>query len=479
MKTKKAQINQRDDYIFVNATTSLCPVCLSRAAAKVVRVKDEIRIFGECKQHGAFDNLLEEDADYYLRRNEFLKAPTRCQLQTPTKRGCPYDCGLCPDHEQHTCTGLIEVTQACDMGCPVCYASSASGPYLSLKKIEEMMDFFVKSEGGQAEILQISGGEPTTHPQIEEILLLAKKKSIKYIMLNTNGLRIGADDKFLNFLKTLSPGFEVYLQFDGFDAKTYKTLRGKDYSKEKLNIVKRLSDARIPTTLVTTVARGVNDHELAHITKFAMDLPAIRGINFQPMAYFGRVPSKLADSSAFKSRITMTGIMKELERQTSGEIKLSDFVPLPCNVDRVGFTFFYKKDDEFVPITRIIDAKKFVPFLKNTMSFHHKDFNAKSLFSCCVPGGASFSTLVKDLAPLIPKNFGMLDVIGQKKFIDDKTFRITIVSFIDRYSFDITAIKRECVHFITEDKKKIPFSTYNMLYRDKLYRGGEINAIRS
>ncbi|MCJ7688322.1 MAG: radical SAM protein, partial [Clostridiaceae bacterium] len=141
------------------------------------------------------------------------------KVYSKVEKGCPYDCGssgICPQHDQHVCIALIEITTKCNLKCPLCFAVAGEGEFLSLDRIEKMMDFFIDSEYGQGEILQISGGEPTIHPDIIEIIRMAKSKNFKYVMLNTNGIRIAEDEEFASQLQQFIGGFEVYLQFDGF-----------------------------------------------------------------------------------------------------------------------------------------------------------------------------------------------------------------------------------------------------------------------
>lgn len=204
------------DYIFHEFTTSLCPKCLKNVSAKIIFKNNKVFLKKYCKKHGEQEELLEEDIEYYKTKRNYDKPGTISKTQNKTKKGCPFDCGLCPVHDQHTCIGLIEVTNRCNLKCPTCYAKSGEGKDLSLKKISKMMDFMVKSEGGESEILQISGGEPTLHPEIIKIVELARTKKIKYVMLNTNGLRIAEEEDFVKELSKFKKRFEIYLQFDGF-----------------------------------------------------------------------------------------------------------------------------------------------------------------------------------------------------------------------------------------------------------------------
>jgi 7,8-dihydro-6-hydroxymethylpterin dimethyltransferase len=449
------------DYQYIEFTTSICPVCKKKTEAKIIEKNQSVFVLKFCPEHGESLEILEEDADYYKKRKLYDKPGNFFQFQSDRIHGCPFDCGLCPSHEQHTCVGLIEITSKCDLKCPVCYANSGEGTFLPYPEFEKMVDFFVESEGGKSDILQISGGEPTLHPDILKFIELSRTKNIGYVMLNTNGLRIAEDMKFVKELSRFKGGFEVYLQFDGFEDSVYSYFRGKPLKDIKLKAVDNLNSHNIPVTLVTTLENGINDKSIGRIIEFGFSTRCIRGINFQPTGYFGRIsdfdPSK---------RLTITSVMKKIEEQTSSMIQASDFVPLPCNVDRVAITYFYKADDHsFIPLTRKIDIKKHLPFIKNTFKFDPDDFLkdlTRDVFSksCCNAAG-----LFKDIAKYIPVSYLWKKEEEKISYISDNTFRISITSFIDAYNFDIRSAQKECVHFITPDLKKIPFSTYNLFYR--------------
>lgn len=449
------------DYKYVEHTVSVCPVCLQRIDAKIVEKEQSVYLLKHCPEHGAFNVLLEEDAGYFHNRKLYDKPGNAFDCQTPRQKGCPFDCGLCPDHEQHTCVGLIEITNRCDLRCPVCFANSGSGTDISLADFGKMVDFFVESEGGKADILQISGGEPTLHPNIVEFIELARTKPIGYVMLNTNGLRIANDLAFVAELGKFKGGFEVYLQFDGFDDQTHKYLRGKSLAQVKRKAIENLDKFQIPTTLVCSVANHVNDHELGGIIEMGFSTRCVRGINFQPVAHFGRLPQ-----SHTHNELTITSIIRKIEAQTSAMVRRTDFIPLPCNADRVAITYFYKdKNNAFVPLTRNIDVKNNLHLIKNTFKFDPDDF-LKELYhnmftkDCCNAMG-----LFKDIAKHIPINYIFKTEQEKIDYVSENTFRISITSFVDAYNFDIKSAQKECVHIITPTLKKVPFSTYNLIHR--------------
>jgi 7,8-dihydro-6-hydroxymethylpterin dimethyltransferase len=510
-------------------TISFCPICLERVEGRIAVKDGSAYLLKHCPQHGDQQALLEKNARYYLARTAFDKPGTATKTQTQTQNGCPFDCGLCPDHQQHTCIGLIEITNQCALGCPDCYArSSAVSPNcsgtpppsagrnreqqhqpqrreehredgrteklcahrasvvnrdpgiadhqtspssagtLSIEQVSRMMDFFQDAESGKAEVLQVSGGEPTDHPQVLEILKLAMTKGFKCVMLNTNGLRLAEEESFVRTLSQLGAGFEVYLQFDGFDREACKELRGADLIDTKRKAVEHLVRHRVPTTLVATIKQGVNDHEIGQVIEFGLNTDYIRGINFQPLAYF-----QGGDISVGEARTTVTDILERIEQQTCGKIRLDDFVPLPCDVERVAITYLYRSGGQFKPVTRNIDLRPCLPAIPNTFAFDADDFLKAAVHpgqplaaaenACC--GGDCAGSLLKLLRPLIPKRYGLSSDAQKIAHVTRNTFRVSVSSFVDPYNFDLKSMQKECVHVITPDLRRIPFSACNMFYR--------------
>lgn len=388
------------------------------------------------------------------------KPSTKHLNETEIHNGCPFDCGLCQNHEQHTCIGLIEITTKCNLSCPLCYAScNRKGEDLDISTVEKMVDFFIAAEGGRAEILQISGGEPTLHENILDILRMCKSKNIGHIMLNTNGVRLAEEEEFVRELAPLTGGFEIYLQFDSLHDNIYEETRNQNLLEIKKKAIYNLSKYNIPTTLVCTVIKGKNDVELADIINYGLSSSSVRGVNFQPAARFGNYENAKEDS------YTVSGIANLIEKSSNKVLKSDDFVPLPCNVERVAVTYLYKSGKGFVPITRNKSIDKYVPYISNTFLFTIEDSLAQGeapSFGFC-----KCLDFLNDFNKIVPKNFLLWSKDDRVKYLNENTFRITISSFVDKYNFDLKSMQKECVHIITKDLKRIPFSAYNMIHRRK------------
>ena len=194
-------------YKYYDLTISVCSSCLKRVDAKVIFENENVYMLKNCPVHGREKVLIATDIEYYQNCRNYIKASEMpLKFNGPVKYGCPYDCGLCSDHEQHSCLGVVEVTDRCNLTCPTCYANSSPeyGSHRSLAEIESMLDVLVDSEG-EPDVVQISGGEPTIHPNFFEILDLAKQKPIKHLMLNTNGIRIAKEEDFVRQLADYMP----------------------------------------------------------------------------------------------------------------------------------------------------------------------------------------------------------------------------------------------------------------------------------
>jgi len=447
---------------------SLCHKCYfeehkaNLVESKVISRDNKVYLRKNCLVHGTIEALVDDDLNYYLDESKYLKPTTISHCQTKVESGCPFDCGLCTDHEQHTCIGLLEITQKCNLNCPVCFASSgARGEHLPLKKVKEMIDFLVESENGNQELVQISGGEPTIHPDLIEIIRYLKQKGVKHVMLNSNGLVLANDESLSEKLAEFDSGFEVLLQFDGKKKTTGEKMRGKDILPTKIKALGNMQKYGVPVTLLMTIENGVNEDELGSVFSFGLEHKAVRGIIYQPVGYFGRLTRDPKD------RVTISTVHKLLEEQTNGMLKKTDFIPLPCNPSEVSFTYLIKRGQDFLPITRSIDAKKYLFFAKNTFIFYPESVikeMGKNLFegSCC-----NLGDLIKDAKKLFPRNYLGMSKTDKRDFIQNETFRISVSYFQDAFNFDTSTIKRECLHVITPEFKKIPFSTYNMFYRDK------------
>jgi uncharacterized radical SAM superfamily Fe-S cluster-containing enzyme len=449
-------------YLFYDVAVSICATCHRRIDAKIVFQDGKVFMLKRCPTHGWERVLMADDVDYYRRcREVFIKPPEQPDVyNTPIHWGCPFDCGLCPDHEQHSCVSLLEVADACNLTCPVCYAGSAPGRgFRDLTTIERMLDRIVRNEG-QPDIVQISGGEPTIHPHFFEILDAAKRRPIKHLMVNTNGVRIAQDEAFAARLASYAGGLEVYLQFDSFERAALLDLRGADLRGVRERALERLNRLGLSTTLVVTVKKGVNDGELGRIVEFALQQPCVRGVTFQPVQVAGR----LEGFDPAKDRLTLTEVRRRILEQTT-TFRPEDIIPVPCHPDTLAMAYALKLGGRVTPLTGMIDPQVLIEGGRNTIVFEQDDALHGAIFKLFATNHSpqSGAATLRDLLcclPLVETPQG----IGY-----EHVFRILIVQFIDAYSFDVRSVKKTCVHIAHPDGERlIPFDTYNLFYRDHL-----------
>ena len=290
------------DYAFLGLTQSLCPSCLRVVPAKIIAIGKRVYFRKQCPEHGSRDDFICSDRDRYDMLDTALPAKVPQQTFVLPKNGCPMDCGLCSEHEQHTCIGVVEITDGCNLTCPMCYASSAPGrKHRSLDEIKAAIDRLVLAEG-HAEVVQLSGGEPTLHPSLIEAVDYALARPIDYVMINTNGICLANDDTLIEQLAQRKDRVEIYFQLDALDDDQIATLRGRQGLLDtKLRALDRCAARGLNVTLVATLQGGVNDNAAADLVAFAAQRPEVTGLSFQPATYSGRyaLPDQLEKRITF------------------------------------------------------------------------------------------------------------------------------------------------------------------------------------
>lgn len=454
-------MKQDADYVFHELTRSICPACRRPIDAQVILRDDKVYMRKRCPEHGQFEALVYADASAYVRSAPFNKPGTiPLHFTTEIMNGCPHDCGLCPDHQQHACVGIIEVNSGCNMACPLCFANAGAGFSLTLDEVEGILDHLVATEG-TPDIVQFSGGEPTIHPRILDMVRAARARPIRHVMINTNGKRIAQDDNFVAALAELRPS--IYLQFDGFEPDTYRALRGEpDILAEKLRALDRLADARCDVILVPAIERGVNEHELGRIVRFALEHPAVRGINFQPAFHAGRFGTHDP-----LQRLTIPDLLRLIDAQTEGMFRVDDFVPIPCCFPTCNsVTYAYVDGDSVTPIPRLLEVDDYLDYIVNR----------------AYPDGAAIRTALEGLwsSSSLPgsdkalEEFALtcaacgIDGVLDLRDLADRMFMIMLQDFMDPWTFNQKNVMKCCKEILLPDGKQIPFCAYNSVgYREQ------------
>lgn len=474
----------------VNKTTSICPVCKKVIKANLVEKDNKIFMEKSCDEHGPFTDLYYGDAEIYhkFKKYEFIANGIE---QPPVKSSgnCPHECGICTKHKSSPLIGVIDVTNRCNLNCPVCFASMGNGKKIiepSLEELGQMMDKLRDTTPPCPTIL-LAGGEPTVREDLPEICELAHKKGFSRVMIATNGLRLAQDPNYHAVLGKAKVAL-IYLQFDGLTAEPYKKLRGRDLLEIKMKVVENARKAgtypRI--ALVPTVAKGVNDDQLGDIVKFALDnIDVIKVVDFQPISFFG----KTEGTELLKNRITSGDVINKLVSQLDNKIKTDDFFPAVMgsaiteymkmfqnskNIPEFGnhplcntLAFLIKNNNGFSALTKAFNFDEIHKFLTNSRKRGIKQLKISmffSLFKVVKPGFLKLAyPMIKILKEAVTKDFGH----AMSKFEDENVMVIDIDHFADEHNFDSSKVEKCCVYYSTTDGKIIPFCTYNLLYRDK------------
>lgn len=454
-------------------TTSTCPTCLALVTADVVIRDGKVFFRKTCATCGPSQALVSEDAAYYVKAYEFARAGTE-PLNFPLKaeHGCPTDCGTCSDHEQHTCLPIVEITDHCNLECPICIVNNQYSTHVSLDDFQRIVDLMVKNEG-RMESLALSGGEPTSHPKILEIIDIATRDEIGRVVVITNGLRLGKDRAFAKALK--EKGAYVGLQLDGFTADTHEKIRGRDLCKEKAAALAILEEFDIPTQVIFVATRGVNEHQIGQVVDLFLEKDFIVSLNFQPAAFTGFGGGKFAHDPM--DRLTIPGIVKAVEEQTAGRLAMKDFFPLPCSHPQcVSLTYILKLNDgSCVPFPRFIDFA-----LARNQNLLRS--------SATLPASAEVQDAMQDI---IHDVFANEDTIPRAKEIlaalrrsldvmfpphavterekirigERQAKSIFLHAYMDRHDFDLERLRKCCHHYPQTDGRVMPACGFNMFHR--------------
>ncbi len=448
----------------LRSTTSICPRCKRLLNAQLLERGGKVVLSRVCPDHGLFEAVVYGDAQRWAEVQRFDKpGESPVERQTEVAEGCPRDCGICPEHAQHTCLGIIEVNTACNLDCPICFADSGTGPQehgfsLSLEQVESMLDAFVRAEG-EPEAVQLSGGEPSIHPQILEMLAAAKERGIPLVMLNTNGIRLARDPRFAPALAEL--GVHVYLQFDGLREETQLAIRGKDLTDEKLRALDRCAEAGVSVSLAAAVERGVNEMEVGEIVRFGIEHPAVTGVFFQPVTHSGRFR---ADSDPL-DKLTNSDVIDAITEQLPEWFRTDDFVPVPCCSPTCrSATFALYDGEDLMPLPRLVDVEQYLDYVTNRAVPDPEVRTAlEGLWSAKAAGGTAPAT---ERLECVACSTAMPPELRE---VAAQGFMIVTQDFQDPYTLDVEKLRKCCVSEIVPDGRLIPFCAYNSVgYREQV-----------
>lgn len=457
----------------LRTTNSLCPECKQVVPADIIEDQGKVWITKTCPEHGPYRDLYWGDYEQYVRAQRYsYKGKTPKENNGKTTNGCPNDCGLCPQHLSRTALVIIDVTNRCNLCCPICFAhAGATGNIYEPTKeqIKTLLESTIAQNSGMIPALQLSGGEPTVRDDLHEIVEIAREVGYVHIEVNTNGLRLAES---LEYCKRLhdSGVNTIYLQFDGVTDKPYMVTRGKALFETKKKAINNLREAGFRSVvLVPTLIKGLNDDQIGDIIRFALEnMDTIRGINFQPVALTGR----LEIEQIREMRITIPDLITLAEKQTKGLVKKENWYPVSCSVpfsrfighqmgeDAMEFSvhpncgmasYLIVNNGEVEQISDYLNVERFIRLIESLDDAP----NVEEVLEEISDG------LLRDfLAPLLEKgNYESLSELHHNMLM------IGTMHFMDPYNFDTDRVKRCVIHYATLEGTLIPFCSMNNLHR--------------
>lgn len=466
------------------STLSICPECKRLIDARIFEENGKVMIEKKCSEHGSFTDIYWSDVEMYLRAEELAYDGYGVSNPHTSATGeCPSNCGLCDQHLSHTCLALIDLTNRCNLQCPICFANSNAAGYVyepSFDEIVEMMEVLRASRPVPAPAIQFAGGEPTIYPRFFDVIRAASKLGFAQIQVATNGLKLANDPEFAQ--QMLDAGLHtVYLQFDGLDDDSYIKTRGRPLVETKKKVIqncRNTSPKPLSTVLVPTILNGVNDDQVGDILKFAIEnRDVVRAIVYQPVSFAGRISKEEREAQ----RYTIPDLVHGLSTQTDF-LTPDDFYPVPtvapisqlvsslANEPKMAFTahphcgiatYLYIDEEGVTPVTRFMDV----------------DGMMKEMMQIAETQDIGVSVLTKLLEKYIdhrkaPEGINPSDLLlgifsqRDKKSVGDFSWGTLLVSamhFQDGYNYDVQRVQRCLVHYATPDPERriIPFCAYN------------------
>ena len=490
-------------FLKVKDTKSLCPECGKPLDAEVFTEDNKVLIKKTCNEHGEFINTYWGDENLYNRVENYVPSVTR--IDNPcveSVSACPSNCGLCSKHETSTVLGLIDVTNRCNLKCPVCFANAAAAGYLyepTQDEIRQMLRNLRDLKPNPCPAIQYAGGEPTVRNDIVELVAMAKEEGFAHVQIATNGIRLAKRENLAGELKEAGLN-TVYLAFDGTTPEPYINNRGRDLLPDKIQAIENCKKVGLGVVLVPTLVKGVNDHQVGDIINFAFDHSEnIYGVNFQPVSFAGRTPADNVE----EQRITISDFVNIINDVTDGEVSPDAFYP-PSAVEPIarfisaldgdeiprvtlnchqhcGIATYVFRDkneeggkDKLIPITDFIDVDTLFEKLSGYSDrlIEGKFASKKRVMASATASLPKLINTKKTPSYLNIKRI-LLNVFTRRSYdalgdFSKDSMLISCMHFMDPFNFDEDRVKKCVIHYATPDGRIIPFCTMNAMYRESV-----------
>ncbi len=494
---------------FIAYTTSICPYCLRLLPAIIFERDNKVYIRKVCPEHGEIEELYFGDARTYHRFFKYEEEGVGVVPYVKLKAPCPFNCGLCPMHKNHTALANLVVTNRCDLSCWYCFFYAEKMGYVyepSLEEIRKMIRQYKKQ--GVSMAVQITGGEPTLREDLPEIIKMLKEEGVTHIQLNTHGITFArlwfekSPEAAVEYARVLREAGvnTVYMSFDGVTPRA----NPKNHWEAPYTLEVFRKAGMTSVVLVPTVIKTINDQELGAIVKFAAKhIDVVRGVNFQPVSLTGRMKR----DERRKYRVTIPDVLKWVEEQTDGQIPMDAWFPIPVaakfayfleavsgelkvcmgNHPACGsatYVFVERGADglpkKFIPITEFFDVEGFIEYMDQKTQELRKDAES---FGARFRKTLRLASIVKDLPKFtikekIPRDLNitklLVNVFIKRNYeaLGELHYRLLFLGnmhFMDQYNYDVERVMRCNIHYLMPDGRIVPFCAYNVLndlYRD-------------
>ncbi|UCH58200.1 MAG: radical SAM protein [Candidatus Bathyarchaeota archaeon] len=470
-------------------TESICPECFQVIPATIHEEDGKVYITKTCQEHGEFSEIYWGDYEEFQRAQRYERFGRKLDNpRTKVDKGCPHDCGICTEHKSSTVLGIIDVTNSCNLRCPICFAHAGAAGYLyepTKEQIRGMMENLLSNSPVWTPALQLSGGEPTVREDLPELVEMAFDLGFVHVEINTNGIKMAENVEYCRTLKEAGVS-TVYLQFDGVTPEPYIAARGFDLLDIKKRAIENLREADYRSiVLVPVLVKGVNDDQVGDIIRFAIEnKDVIRCINFQPVSITGRINRREREGM----RITIPDLMRLVEEQTDGLIEKRDWYPVPaaqplCNFLSVAknepfvdfsahphcgmATYLFIDGDQVTPIPDYMDVDKTLETFEKASErmAEGKERRAKMQLVMGLIKNVKFKALSNYMKSVVLHS----DYLSLNR-MHHSMILISSMHFMDPYNFDLDRVQRCVIHYATPDGRIIPFCTMNTLHREEMER---------
>jgi uncharacterized radical SAM superfamily Fe-S cluster-containing enzyme len=440
-----------------DSTQSICPEC-KKIIPATFSYNDDGKVYMKkrCSEHGETVSLVSSDSKMY-RESFAYNMPGKLHLirsyATEYTGNCPLDCGVCPEHLQHTCSAMIEVTNRCNLNCPVCYmdANIGSEKTPTREEIKGMLELLLRSEMTPPAI-NFTGGEATIRNDLVELVSMAHSMGFGDITVSTNGVVVSRRPELLKDLAAAGLT-EVAISLDGLNDEVFMKTRGVPLYETKVKAIDFALNAGLSVTISATLVPDVNIDQIGSIIEFAKKRH-LDGVNFAPMAYVGRYPEEFRRNL---DRVTIPDVLRKIEDQTQGELTASDFVPVPCPDNRCSaMTYAFNDGAKLYPLTDYIDVRAYLDVYGDKVS--------------CGPAGCDWVSVALDklwsmsAIPGSGRVLKSIDALSPPARPAEDVMTISVHAFQDALTLDVQRLRKCCIHMVTTDKL-IPFCVYNNLVR--------------